>query len=414
MTEILFLSALAVMWTLVLYTVVLTLAAYTYWRRRRLARWLDPHVRLPDFVCPSVSVIIPAHNEARVIERSLRILLAADYPRDRLEIVVVNDASTDDTGEICRRLAAEDARILLIDVPFAEGGTGKSAALNRGLAHCRHPFIAVYDADNRPLPSAIRLLMAELVVGGHDAVVGGISKVNRGRTLLNRFAALEFSAFQWILQGGRAQLFDLVLLPGTNFAIRRTAVEGVGGWDPHALTEDLELSIRLYAAGHRIAFVPEAVAEEQDPGELRVWLRQRMRWVVGNFYAAGKHLGPTLRAPDLRLVAELLSLAFGQILFLLALLASDALFVGGIVRALHLDVAGPFTALWILAFLLFVASMLLTQAFEGQDTWKTPFLAGLMYVSYTQLWIYVALRGLVTYVTKGGRLAWEKTPRFHD
>ena len=98
----------------------------------------------------------------------------------------------------------------------------------------------------------------------------------------------------------------------------------------------------------------------------------------------------------------------------LALLASDALFVGGIVRALHLDVAGPFTALWILAFLLFVASMLLTQAFEGQDTWKTPFLAGLMYVSYTQLWIYVALRGLVTYVTKGGRLAWEKTPRFHD
>ena len=209
MTEILFLSALAVMWTLVLYTVVLTLAAYTYWRRRRLARWLDPHVRLPDFVCPSVSVIIPAHNEARVIERSLRILLAADYPRDRLEIVVVNDASTDDTGEICRRLASEDARIRLVDVPFDEGGTGKSAALNRGLAHCRHPFIAVYDADNRPLPSAIRLLMAELVVGGHDAVVGGISKVNRGRTLLNRFAALEFSAFQWILQGGRAQLFGI-------------------------------------------------------------------------------------------------------------------------------------------------------------------------------------------------------------
>ena len=414
MTEILFLSALAVMWTLVLYTVVLTLAAYTYWRRRRLTRWLDPHVRLPDFVCPSVSVIIPAHNEARVIERSLRILLAADYPRDRLEIVVVNDASTDDTGEICRRLAAEEARIRLVDVPFAEGGTGKSSALNRGLAHCRHPFIAVYDADNRPLPSAIRLLMAELVVGGHDAVVGGISKVNRGRTLLNRFAALEFSAFQWILQGGRAQLFDLVLLPGTNFAIRRSAVEGVGGWDPHALTEDLELSIRLYAAGHRIAFVPEAIAEEQDPEELRVWMRQRLRWVVGNFYAARKHLRPTLRSPDPRLMAELLSLAFGQILFLLALLASDALFVGGIVRALHLDVAGPFTALWILAFLLFVSSMLLTQAFEGQDTWKTPFLAGLMYVSYTQLWIYVALRGLVTYVTKGGRLAWEKTPRFHD
>jgi cellulose synthase/poly-beta-1,6-N-acetylglucosamine synthase-like glycosyltransferase len=414
MIEILFLTALGVMWALVLYTVVLTLAAYVYWRRRRRIRWLDPRIRLPDHVCPSISIIIPAHDEARVIERSLKNMLSTDYPADRLEVVVVNDASSDQTGEICRRMASEDRRIRVIDVPALEGGTGKSAALNRGLAQCRHPFIAVYDADNRPLPSALRLLMSELVYGGHDAVVGGISKVNRGRTLLNRFAALEFTAFQWILQGGRAQLFDLVLLPGTNFALRRSVVEEVGGWDPDALTEDLELSIRLYAAGHRIAFVPEAVAEEQDPEELRVWVRQRLRWVVGNFYAAAKHLGPTLRSPNPRLIVELLSLAFGQILFLLALLASDTLFVGGIVHALHLGVAGPYTALWILAFLLFVSSMLLTQAFEGQDTWGTPFLAGLMYVSYTQLWIYVALRGLVTFVTKGGRLAWEKTPRFHD
>jgi cellulose synthase/poly-beta-1,6-N-acetylglucosamine synthase-like glycosyltransferase len=98
--------------------------------------------------------------------------------------------------------------------------------------------------------------MAELVFGGHAAVVGGITKVNRSRTLLNRFASFEFTAFQWILQGGRAQLFDLVLLPGTNFVVRRDAVEAVGGWDPAALTEDLELSIRLYASGYRIAFVP--------------------------------------------------------------------------------------------------------------------------------------------------------------
>jgi cellulose synthase/poly-beta-1,6-N-acetylglucosamine synthase-like glycosyltransferase len=245
-------------------------------------------------------------------------------------------------------------------------------------------------------------------------VVGGISKVNRGRTMLNRFAALEFTAFQWILQAWRSQLFDLVLLPGTNFVVRRSAVEEVGGWDPDALTEDLELSIRLYAAGHRIAFVPEAVAEEQDPEKLGVWVRQRRRWVVGNFYAVRKHLRSTLRSSNPRMVAELLSLAFGQILFLLALLASDALFVGGLLHAVRVDVAGPYTQLWILAFLLFVSSMLLTQAFEGLDSWRTPFLAGLMYLSYTQLWIYVALRGLVTYVTRGGRLAWEKTPRFHD
>jgi cellulose synthase/poly-beta-1,6-N-acetylglucosamine synthase-like glycosyltransferase len=414
MIDVLFLTALAVMWSVVLYTVVLTVAAYVYWRRRKRSRWLDAVSRLPDHLCPGLSVIIPAHNEARVIERSLRNILACDYPRDLLQVVVVDDASSDETGAICHRLAAEDARITLLSVPLWEGGTGKSAALNRGLRHCRHPYLAVYDADNRPSPDALRHLMAELVYGGHTAVVGGISKVNRKRTLLNRFAAIEFTAFQWILQGGRAQLFDLVLLPGTNFVVRRDAVEALGGWDPDALTEDLELSIRLYAAGHRIAFVPEAVATEQDPELLSVWLRQRRRWIVGNLYAAAKHLRPTLQSRDARLVVQLLSLAFAQILFLFALLASDAVFVAGLLHVVRVNVTGPYAELWLLAFLLFVSSMLLTQAFEGEDTWRTPLLAGLMYVSYTQLWIYVALRGLFTFVRKGGRLTWEKTPRFHD
>jgi cellulose synthase/poly-beta-1,6-N-acetylglucosamine synthase-like glycosyltransferase len=414
MIDALFLSALALMWAVVLYTVVLTIAAYVYWRRRRRRRWLDARSRLPDHLCPGLSVIIPAHDEARVIERSLRNLLACDYPSDRLQVILIDDASSDGTGEICRRLALEDPRITLIEVPSGEGGRGKSTALNRGLEHCRHPYLAVYDADNRPAPDALRQLMAELVYGGHTAAVGGISKVNRQRTLLNRFAAIEFTAFQWILQAGRAQLFDLVLLPGTNFVVRRDAVEAVGGWDPDALTEDLELSIRLYAAGHRIAFVPEALAEEQDPEVLRVWFRQRRRWIVGNLYAAAKHLGPTLRSRDARLVVQLLSLAFAQILFLIALLASDAVFVAGLLHVVRLDVTGPYAQLWVLAFLLFVSSMLLTQAFEGEDSWRTPFLAGLMYVSYTQLWIYVALRGLFTFLRKGGRLTWEKTPRFHD
>jgi cellulose synthase/poly-beta-1,6-N-acetylglucosamine synthase-like glycosyltransferase len=156
------------------------------------------------------------------------------------------------------------------------------------------------------------------------------------------------------------------------------------------------------------------VAEEQDPERLSVWLRQRMRWTIGNLYAAGKHLRPTLASRDRHLMVELLSLAFGQLLFLLALLASDAIFVAGLLHVLRLQVTGPYAQLWILAFLLFVSSMLLTQAFEGLDTWRTPFVAGLMYVSYTQLWIYVALRGLFTFATKGGQLTWEKTPRFHD
>ena len=81
MMEALFLGALAVMWAVVLYTVVLTVAAYAYWRRRKRSHWLDARSRLPDHLCPGVSVLIPAHNEERVIERSIRNLFAADRMR---------------------------------------------------------------------------------------------------------------------------------------------------------------------------------------------------------------------------------------------------------------------------------------------------------------------------------------------
>jgi cellulose synthase/poly-beta-1,6-N-acetylglucosamine synthase-like glycosyltransferase len=420
---VLFLAALAALWLVLLYGVLLALAGYRY-RQRRVRRPPEggpPKRRVSRW--PGVSVLVPAHNEERVIQRSLEAFLGLDYPRDRLEVVVVNDASTDGTGRICNRMARADPRLRVVRIDPRHGPRGKAGALNKGLAHCRQPVIAVYDADNRPRPESLRALVAEIAGTGHRrarhahryvAAVGRIVKVNRRATLLNRFASIEFAAFQWAIQAGQSQLFNLVLLPGTNYVIEAGAVRGLGGWDPRALTEDLELSVRVYASGGRVAFVPEAISEEQDPERLRPWLQQRLRWVLGNYYVVFKHAGTVLRSRNGQMMLELLSLVFLYVFFLGALIVSDVLFVGGLAGAIDLRLTGPYPALWLMAFLLFVVTLLLTQALEGEDDWKTPVLAGVMYVSYTQLWLYVILRSLLRLTFSRGRLTWETTPRYRD
>lgn len=416
MTQTLFLLALSLLWVGIAYTVVLAIGGFRFYQRWR-ARMDTPAYE--PLTWPGVSVLIPAHNEERVIENSLRRFLALDYPAEYLELVVIDDASTDGTGPICDRLAYFDDRLTVVHVPASEGGRGKSAALNAGLARCRHPYVAVYDADHRPDELALRRLVMGVQTTATNGMsyagsVGRIVKFNRARSLLNRFCAFEWTAFQWIVQAGRSQLFDIVTFPGTHFLVKTDVLRRAGGWDPDALTEDLDLSMRVYALGERVTFVPEALSEEQDPENLGAWFRQRVRWVVGNYYVLRKHArSDMLRHP--RILLDYAALAFAYVAMLTAVLMSDVLFIVGLVTDPHPDLVGThFLVLWILAAVVFVGLLLLAQAMDGEDGWRTPLIAGLMYVTYAQLWLIVATRGLVRYARTGGRMAWDRTPRFQD
>jgi hypothetical protein len=416
MTEALFLTALALLWIGIAYTVVLAIGGFIFFQRWR-RRMFEDHVA-PDLVWPGVSIIIPAHNEAEVIERSLARFALLDYPPELLQIVVVNDGSTDKTGELCEAIAEGDQRFAIVHIAPSIGGRGKSAALNVGLASCVHPYVAVYDADHRPHGDALWRLVAGLHRdAGHDryaGAVGRIVKMNRRRSLLNRFCSLEWTAFQWIIQAGRSQLFDVVTFPGTHFIVSREVLQSVGGWDPNALTEDLDLSLRVYASGHRVRFCPDATSEEQDPENLHVWFRQRLRWVVGNYYVLRKHARlATLRHP--KILLDYAALAFAYVALLGAVLVSDVLFIVGFLTTPSPDLLGThYMVLWALSALVFVALLMLVQAMEGEDGWTTPLLAVLMYVSYAQLWLLVATRGLVRFLRTGGRMTWVKTPRFQS
>ena len=129
------------------------------------------------------------------------------------------------------------------------------------------------------------LVITEQSTGSLKAVCRN-KKVN----MLTAFINIETLAFQWMSQAGRWQFFNLCTIPGTNFIIRRSLIEEMGGWDTKAVTEDTEISFRLYRMGYKIKFMPHAVTWEQEPQTLKVWFKQRTRWAKGNIYVVLKNV----------------------------------------------------------------------------------------------------------------------------
>jgi cellulose synthase/poly-beta-1,6-N-acetylglucosamine synthase-like glycosyltransferase len=408
--SIVFVLAVILIWFMIAYQLVLTVAAFFHVLRSAKEK---NEVDALELDLPRVAVLIPAHNEGKVIARTLEAMLAFDYPGDRYEVIVINDASTDETGAIVRSFAQRDRRVRLIDVPQGEGGKGKSRALNLGLLQTEAPFVAVYDADNTPEPAALRYLMAQLLLHPDlGAVLGKFRTDNRDRNLLTRFINVETLSFQSIVQAGRWKLFRVSTLPGTNFVIRRHLLDAVGRWDESAITEDSELSIRVYMEGYRIKVIPYAVTYEQEPETWKVWFRQRTRWVRGNNYVASKFMRQIPRFKRKVLAVEVLYLLSLYYVFFVAIVASDLLFLASVFRVIAIPLPGPYTAVWVLAFLLFIMEILLALSYDREDSLAKIGLIVLAYFTYCQLWIVVVAHALWLDVVKRERQTWVKTVRF--
>ena len=359
-------------------------------------------------------MLIPAHNEEVVLDDTLRAMAALQYPKGRLEIIVINDASADRTGEIADRWAELDPRIRVVHLSAEERAGGKSAALNRGMTLARFEAIAIYDADNTPEPMALLHLARQLAAHKElGAVIGTFRCVNRKKNLLTRMINIEGLSYQWIVQAGRWMLMGVCSLPGTNLIIRRELLESLGGWDTSALTEDAELSIQIYEAGYKIKFVPYAVTWEQEPENLSTWFRQRSRWARGNKYLVAKHARRLLSIRPKRLGVERLYNLGLYYVFFSAVVVSDLLLVLCGLGIVHLTVFGPFTEVWTLALALFVAEVTLALSrAEGEDSVTNILLTSLAYFTYCQLWIPVVLKGFYDdYVLRKARV-WDKTKRF--
>lgn len=273
----LFLYSLISIWLLLVLNIVLTYFGYLY-QNEIQKKNIDIDKDLKNF--PFVSILIPAHNEGKVIGKTVRAMLNLDYPESQYEIIVINDNSEDNTEEEIKKVLShyENREIIVINNKQTTGPKGKSNALNIGLKKSKGEFIAVYDADNTPNGKALKYLVYGITRNAkYGAVIGKFRTRNKNRNMLTRFINIETLSFQWMSQAGRWKLFNLCTIPGTNFIIRRSIVEELGGWDVRAIAEDTEISFRIYALGYKISFMPFAETYEQEPETLKVWFKQRTR-----------------------------------------------------------------------------------------------------------------------------------------
>jgi len=408
--DYLFVFSVIVIWFMLGYQFILFLLGYQYgFRAKRQQKKLEEK----PIELPAISLMVPAHNESIVINETLQALLNLNYPSDRIEILVINDGSTDDTAEKVAAIAARASRVRLFNVPKEFAARGKSAALNRGLAECRHPVIGIFDADNVPEPDSVIHLARQLETNPRlGAVIGKFRCINRKKNLLTRFINLESLAFQWIVQAGRWRLLRMSTLPGTNYLIRRSLVEDLGGWDEQALTEDSEMSIRIYQAGYLIKFVPYAVTWEQEPETLRVWFKQRVRWARGNNYVLEKYFTQVFKMRPRVIGIELFYSMAVYYIFFAAIVLSDILFVASVARLISIPVPGPYSEVWVFAFLLFILELVIALSREKEDSPFNILLIALSYFTYCQLWIPVVLKGAWDDFVMKRKHAWVKTQRF--
>jgi cellulose synthase/poly-beta-1,6-N-acetylglucosamine synthase-like glycosyltransferase len=408
--SIVFLLSVILIWFMIGYQLVLTLAGFFHFRSSlKEQRSIDKL----SFDFPKVTILIPAHNEAIVIARTVEAMLKLDYPPDKLDILVINDGSKDATGTIVQQYADKDSRLRLYNIPEGQGGKGKSRALNLGLKQTNAKFIAIYDADNTPDPSALKYLMAQLLLDASlGAVLGKFRTVNKSRNLLTRFINIETLSFQSMLQAGRWKLFKVATLPGTNFVVRRNLLDKLNGWDEDAITEDSELSIRIYMEGYRIKFIPYSVTFEQEPEEWGVWIKQRTRWVRGNNYVGTKFLKEIPAFKNKFLAFELLYLLSLYYVFLVAIVSSDILFILGFFNVVMITLPGPYTTVWVIALVLFLLEILLALSYDREDKFSNILLTILMYFTYCQFWIYIVGKAIYLDVIKREKRTWVKTVRF--
>jgi len=171
--------------------------------------------------------------------------------------------------QIADAYAAKYDFVRVVHTKPPHAGKGKSGALNQGLRQATGEIIVVYDADNTPERKAVYYLALALQNDPQaGVVVGKFRVINATRNLLTRFINIETICFQWMAQAGRHHWFHVTTIPGTNFAIRKSLLEKLGGWDEKALAEDTELTIRVYNEGYTIRFFPAAITWEQEPENL--------------------------------------------------------------------------------------------------------------------------------------------------
>lgn len=287
---------------------------------------------------PSVTVLVPAKNEAVAAPRLLDALTRLDYPASRLHVLLISDGSTDGTAAIFRGWAANRADATVLEQ--SQSG-GKGAALNAGLRASRSELVVVVDADLEPAPDFLRELVRPFADAGVGAAAAYLAPANADRNLVTRYAALTTWVHQLVTSAGTDRLgLDPPTLGAAAF--RRRALEEIGGFPAVPIGEDVATSDGLSRRGWRIRFVRSAVARNTLVDDLGKYWNQHTRWSRGTLQVGAKTAPPVRRESLLqRLEAAAAAAGYAdRVVLLLAALGAVLGAVPAWVPLLYLAVPG--------------------------------------------------------------------------
>ena len=316
-----------------LYAALLVLLGALVPRRR-------PQGTCADSELPRIAILIVAHEEERVVEGSVRSLVAQRYPEDRFVVFVVADRCTDGTAE-----RAKSAGALVLE--RSAGREGKAAAVAFGveavLSRSGFDALAIFDADNVADPDFLHAVGQRLAAGAR-VVQGFVDAKNPGDSWVSGSSALGFWALAALVQQPRERLGLSSPPMGTGFALGTTEARQFLT-DAESLTDDVELGARLALSGIRVAYEPKAKVLDEKPAELGTAVAQRHRWMQGRWAVAGRYLprllghalggdaglGARVRAMDVAIQLALPSLSFTAVATVMV--AATVLILGRVLPA---------------------------------------------------------------------------------
>ena len=357
-----------------------------------------------DWDPPNVSILVPVKNEEKVVGRLLDSLVRLDYPKENLEVVIVEDESTDRTLQICKEYCE---KFSWIRVFHRDSSVGKGDALNFAFHQSKGEIIATFDADDVPEPQAVTKALRYFNSPETGAVHGYHRVLNLRESVVSRLAAYENFVYR-LSNDGKYALGLFVTFSGSNTFFRRSALERVGLWDPASLVEDAELSVR-FAREHIATRLAPVECWQEMPAKVGSLFRQRIRWSGGNMLTGFKHWD-AWRSMSLAKALDMQVLMLSPILAVLTFAAWIILGMGIVRVGLPLGTLLPLLFVMVVLNLVYVGS-LLAAVFSSARTDVVSHL-GLVVATYPYATL-ISLANLVAMfliLRRGARL-WLKTEK---
>jgi biofilm PGA synthesis N-glycosyltransferase PgaC len=352
---------------------------------------------------PLVSVIVPGYNEAVVITSCVESILASRYLR--LEVILVDDGSTDETAAIMSGLAQQHDRVRFL----SQANAGKGAALNAGIAAARGDILMFVDADGVFAPDTLIHMLEGFDDPKVGAVCGDDRPVNLDR-LQTRMLAVLSHVGTGLVRRALSLMNCLPIVSGNIGAFRRDLVRELGGFHEDTLGEDLELTWRVYKAGYRVRFQPKALVYAESPSTVGGLWRQRVRWSRGLLQTLRLHIGMLGRRRygmfGMFLVFNTITMVLVPVLQLVILAILPFLYLAGMGPV-------PGEVLAILGWLgIFVSLALIVFSIGLNRSWRDlRFLWTLPLWPFYSVFVGMALASAIVEEIRGSPARWNKLQR---